>query len=491
MEKNTVIINKKTASNTKVVEVSGDVIVPDIKPDIVNVINTNGMAYIYKEDISSGRIRIDGNIDAYVVYLADNGETRSIQTTLSMVENIEDSGINENCFAKQKIALQNIETKVLNERKLSIKANVEIKSEIFEKSEIEITSDFSELENVEKLKETLEIKSIVGMNSARTSIKEDIVVDNNYDVSEILKTDIEITNLENKISFNKILAKADANIKIIFLAEDGRIGIASSVIPIMSFIDMDKITDKNICNVNYSIRNMLFKANSKEMHSISCQVDFDVFCEAFENKTIDVIQDMYGIKNNIDFSRKDVEVQTISEEIMENINIKEKVAIEDILNILDVSCYPKIVNTSKSGNIYNHEGELNLDIYYEANNRNGLNVKNVTVPFIMKNEIEEGIELSINKKQFTVSNENVDCDIEISYKQNNNNLKTISIIEDVVTKDVEEEDAYKMFMYFVKPGDTIWKIAKKFKVCMEDIININNIENADKINIGDRLYIMR
>ena len=95
MEKNTVIINKKTASNTKVVEVSGDVIVPDIKPDIVNVINTNGMAYIYKEDISSGRIRIDGNIDAYVVYLADNGETRSIQTTLSMAENIEDSGINE------------------------------------------------------------------------------------------------------------------------------------------------------------------------------------------------------------------------------------------------------------------------------------------------------------------------------------------------------------------------------------------------------------
>ena len=122
MEKNTVIINKKTASNTKIVEINGDVIVPDIKPDIVNIINTNGNAYIYKEDITNGRVRIDGNIDSYIAYLADNGDTRAIQTTLSLAESIEDNNINENSIAKQKIILQNIEAKVLNERKISIKA---------------------------------------------------------------------------------------------------------------------------------------------------------------------------------------------------------------------------------------------------------------------------------------------------------------------------------------------------------------------------------
>lgn len=491
MERNTVIINKKTASNTKVVEINGDVIVPDIKPDIVNIINTNGMAYIYKEDIGSGRVRIDGNIDTYIVYLADNGETRSIQTTLTISESIEDSGINENCFTKQKVILEGIESKVLNERKISIKANVKIKSDIFEKSEIEITSDFTEIENVEKLKETLDIKSIIGRNNVRTSIKEDISVDNDYEISEILKTDVEIANLENKISFNKVLAKADANVKVVFLTEDNRIGVAASTIPVMSFIDMDKITDSNICNVDYSIRNMLFKANSKEMHSIACQVDFEVCCEAFENKTIDVIQDMYGTRNDVEFTKKEVGVQSAREDIIENMNINENVAVEDILTIFDVNCLPKKINTTRSGNMYNHECELNLEIYYEANNRNGLNVKSVTLPFMVKSEIEEELEFNISRKQFTVVNDNVDCDIEISYKQNNNNLKTISIIEDVSTKECEEENDYKMFMYFVKPGDTIWKIAKKFKVCMNDIISINNIENPDKINIGDRLYIMR
>ena len=108
MEKNTVVINKKTASNTKKIEVNGDIIVPDIKPDIVSIIDTNGIAYIYKEEISSGRIRVDGNIDAYVIYLSDSGETRSIQTTLNLIESIEDSNITEKSFSKEKVSLENV-----------------------------------------------------------------------------------------------------------------------------------------------------------------------------------------------------------------------------------------------------------------------------------------------------------------------------------------------------------------------------------------------
>lgn len=491
MEKNTVVINKKTASNTKKIEVSGDIIVPDIKPDIVSIIDTNGIAYIYKEEISSGRIRVDGNIDAYVIYLSDSGETRSIQTTLNLIESIEDSNITEKSFSKEKVSLENIEAKVLNERKISIKANVIIKSEVYEKSEIEIISDFNEIENVQKLKEKLEIKSVLGRNKTKTSIKEDLQVDSGYDISEILKVSIDVSNFENKISFNKVLAKADANVKVLFLAEDGRIGIASSTIPIMSFIDMEKITDKNICTVDYSIRNTLFKVNSKEMHSISCQIEFEVSCEAYENKVIEVIQDMYGIKNDITFTKKDIEVQINSKESLEDVNVSERVAVEDILNVYDVDIMPKILNTSKAGSFYNHECELMLNIYYEADNRNGLNVKKVNIPFMVKNEIENELEFNVVKKEFTVSGENVDTDITLSYKKSNNNLKKISIIDNIESKEPEEENEYKMFMYFVKPGDSVWKIAKKFRVCMQDIISVNNLENPDKINVGDRLYIVR
>ena len=491
MEKNTVTINKKLITTKKVLEVSGDIIVPDIKPDIVSIINTNGIPYIYKEDVGTGRVRFDGNIDSFVVYLADNGETRSIGASLSFSDSIENTLIKETSFSKQQIHLENIEAKVLNERKISIKANLKVTLDVFEKEEVEITSDFNELDGIEKLKETVTIKSIVGTNKIKTSIKEDISVDNSFSVAEILKTNVEIGNLENKISYNKVLAKADAEVKIVFLSEDGRIGVASSNIPVMSFIDVEKVTDGHECQVEYMIKNMVFKVNSKEMHSITCQIEFEVLCSVFENKTIDVIQDMYGIKNSLEFSKKEIEVPVFLEASNEKISISEKIQVEDILNVLDVNTHFRKVNSTKSGNMYNSECEASLDIFYEADNRNGLNIKSITIPFMIKQENDEEIDFEISNKQFTVSAENVNCNMDILLKNNRYSMKKISVIDNVECKDCDQEDDYKMFLYFVKPGDTIWNIAKRFKVCSDDIIAMNKIENKDKINVGDRLYIMR
>ena len=190
MEKNVVVINKRVLSETKTIEVTGDIIVPDIKPDIVSIINTNGIGYVYKEEVNTGRVRLDGNLDTYIIYLADNGETRSIQNTLTFSESMESSNIKETSFLKHQVELEIIEAKVLNERKISISGKVKIKVEAFEKEEAEIPSALDNANDIEVLKENCEIKSLIEVNKIKTSIKEDISVDNSYDIAEILKTDI-------------------------------------------------------------------------------------------------------------------------------------------------------------------------------------------------------------------------------------------------------------------------------------------------------------
>lgn len=94
MEKNTLSIHKKMAEKFKNIEVKGDIIVPDAKPDIVNIIATNANPYIYKEECTDGKYRFDGNVDTHIIYLSDNGETQCMQTTLDFMDFIEDSNIN-------------------------------------------------------------------------------------------------------------------------------------------------------------------------------------------------------------------------------------------------------------------------------------------------------------------------------------------------------------------------------------------------------------
>ena len=46
-----------------------------------------------------------------------------------------------------------------------------------------------------------------------------------------------------------------------------------------------------------------------------------------------------------------------------------------------------------------------------------------------------------------------------------------------------------MIIYFVKPGDTLGKIAKRFRSTVDDIARVNGIEDVNKILVGQQLYI--
>ena len=48
---------------------------------------------------------------------------------------------------------------------------------------------------------------------------------------------------------------------------------------------------------------------------------------------------------------------------------------------------------------------------------------------------------------------------------------------------------YSIVIYYVKPKDTLWSIAKKFKSTVKAISEINEIEDENKIYVGEQLYI--
>ena len=69
------------------------------------------------------------------------------------------------------------------------------------------------------------------------------------------------------------------------------------------------------------------------------------------------------------------------------------------------------------------------------------------------------------------------------------NSEELNFIQDINVTEDTKTDSYSMIIYFVKPGDTLWKIAKQFKSKVEDIARINEVEDVNKIYSGQQLYI--
>ncbi len=88
-EKENVCINQIVGQKRDEIVVEGDVIVNDIKPDVLSIVSASGIPCVYKKEVMDGKIRLDGSMNTYVIYLADSEDStvRSINTVLDFTRN--------------------------------------------------------------------------------------------------------------------------------------------------------------------------------------------------------------------------------------------------------------------------------------------------------------------------------------------------------------------------------------------------------------------
>lgn len=238
--KENLCINKIVGSKTFEITVEGDSIIPDIKPDILNSVNMTGNVCIYKKEILEGKIRLDGNVNIYLMYLADveNQRIRGFNGNIDFTEILDFQGIDNRMILDEDIKVKSIECKVLNGRKVNLKAILEIKAEVFLNETEEIVKEINNVEDIQSQIMSLKMNSLVGQNSTKAITKENLIIDSTDMLSEILSVDFDLKNKDTKISYNKVLAKADLEIRILYLTEEGRIKRLEETIPVMGFIDL-------------------------------------------------------------------------------------------------------------------------------------------------------------------------------------------------------------------------------------------------------------
>ena len=87
--------------------------------------------------------------------------------------------------------------------------------------------------------------------------------------------------------------------------------------------------------------------------------------------------------------------------------------------------------------------------------------------------------------------ESIEIRVDLGFTAISGKDGNVSIIDEITEAEDRSTCQYSMIIYFVKPGDTLWSIAKKFGSTVEDISRVNGIENSENLQIGKQLYIPR
>lgn len=173
--KESLCINRIVGSKKFNVTVEGDCIIPDTKPDILNSINMTGNVCIYKKEILEGKIRLDGNVNIYLMYLADSeeGRIRGINCSLDFTEILDFPGVDPRMMLDEQITIKGIECKVLNGRKVNLKAMLEITANVSLNENEEIVKEINNVEDIQTQVATLKMNSLVRAEFHKSKCKGD------------------------------------------------------------------------------------------------------------------------------------------------------------------------------------------------------------------------------------------------------------------------------------------------------------------------------
>jgi len=501
VDKEVISMNKAIGMKKESVIIEGDIIVPDIKPDILSTINTSSNIMICKKEVLNGKLKIEGSIDVYILYLADTDKSniRGLNTTLTFSQIIDFDDAKDHMQLKQKASVKSIDCKVLNGRKVNVKASVEFEVQVYDKNEVEVIKEVDKINDIQCLKRNINVNSLVGEGKQKTTAKDTIMLDEGTNIAEILDVQVRIINKDIKLSYNKVLAKADACVKILYLTEDDDIKACSANIPVVGFVDIQDLNDDMICDMEYEIQNMII--DSKESNCIYLEIEVEISAKAYQNKEVGLIDDIYCPTLPITFNSRNF---TTSQEV---ISKKQEFVIKQVMNIpelencniYDISAELAINNQNIINERLMLNGSARINIVY-SDNSSKVNMKRIDIPYEFstdlngcRNNMNAYIGVDVEDIDFIIMpNTDIDINIKTTFNIQIYDDIRMNIIDEINLIDDQVIDSPSVAIYYVKKGDTLWKIAKKFNSTIENILKVNEMQNYEEnLRIGTQLFIPR
>ncbi len=511
-----ITIDKKIGRETSQVLVEGDIIVPDTKPDIDMVLEANGSAYIDSKDIVNDRVTFKGNLDINVLFIAkgENKPIYNMQSTYPINDFINIEGIDKNMTVFTTCNITNLDYKIINDRKVSFRAILDVTSEVLAKESIEAVTTIDGLDEKQMKVTNINVNKVACTKFDRFNIKDDIEISSGRpNIKEILDINFNIINKDIRTQLEKINISGDIRACILYKSdeEDSIITYFEQDIPFNGVIEVEGATDDMIGDVYLDIQ----EKNVQILEDVDGEprligVDIYVGCNikvSYEDE-MNILEDAYALDKKINIEKN---MQSYPMLVCKNKNqasIKEVLKLDEecppILQVLKVSGKPILDNIEILQDKIVAEGIVECKILYITNNdeypmhcfttimpySQAIDAKGAN-PKVAKVDINSYIEhIGVNM----MSDKDVEVRCAINFDTCVIKEKEISFIIDVVFEEVDEQflnSISSMIIYVVQSGDTLWDLAKKFNTTVDDIVELNDIENPDLIYPGQKLLILK
>lgn len=495
------------AANVKAV-VDTDIIVPDTKPDVLNILEVNAMSSISEKHVQKDKIRVLGNVDYTVLYSGGDEaiEIKSIKYKVPFTEEIAVEGIDDGMYNYVISSISHVESKIQNSRKINIKSVVSFDTCAASRK---LANSVCAVESSIKLPQKRDNINVLDMTVCSEStffVSDELKFsETSAAVDEILKNDVSLESREVKTMNNKVVVKGSVITNTLYTS-DGELYHVKNETPFTEVIDAEGLTPEMHTEIKYNVHSAEYELNSDDSsYYIGFTGSIDVLIKAYEENSYNIITDAYCPDFETEIMREIHAVRNVDESFKESFATNETVSLAEsmpgIVKVYNLIVNPNIDSVAAMDGYAMIDGYLDAKILYLSDSTSfPVYAANKKIPFSLRLNNKRitpdsliDTEVCLEHSSYVLKSES-DIEVRTALKAEGKIISQspIELISDISIKEdmpLKKENQPGIVIYFADENEELWDIAKRYHTTTDELAAINSIEEDAVLSKRQQLVI--
>ena len=489
------------------VSADGDIIVPDVMPDILKILRVDGNAYITSSEVTGEKLTCEGVVDLKILYIPEDKDEllESISAKFDFTHVMNSKNLSDEAIPDLSADITRADFQLINSRKVKIKTNVSLSYEILSAEDIDISCDADEELLIETKKKSLCASCFVGFKDTQFLVRESLELPSGQaSIDKILKLDVSVCDKEYKAINDRVVIKGTCCICALYRDSAHQIRHSDFEIPFTEIIDLNGITEDTVCDLDLSCGEVTYHTENDSDGDIRIIYTEVIVCAklyAYDKMNTEYISDCFAPGGEFKCECDKREIEAITSSAVSSVSIREVIqktsAAPKLAGIYNLIAKPSAVNAVSEDNRVCIDGKLECYCLYLCSGDE--------VPvYSIKKEIPFSCSLDapgckagdscriicdVASKNFSLNSaEETEIKANLSLDVMTFSKEEIPIMSEFEICDIDDENKKGIVIYFVQDGDELWEIAKHYKVCSSAIAELNGLDDKP-LCAGEKLLI--
>lgn len=481
-------------------EATTEAIVPDACPDVWQVLDGEGRLFLQRKEAQEGKAECAGLIRTSILYQPEGGEgVRSLEVTAPFSISPEVPRLTRQCALYVQARVLSVDVHLLNPRKVLVRVGYALEITGYAPAALALAAGAEEPEQW-GLRQRMENRSTLSAVAVqeKTFTYSDVLVlpSGKPEAEELMRTRADCVCAEAKVIGNKLVFKGEVTVQTLCRDREGGLFSSEFHLPYSQIMDAGEESEEGLCQLHLSLSEIHCTLNQEDGRSIQAELEMQAQAVIRKEQTCTLLRDLYSTSYEVETQEKEIALSHLSGQGEEQETLREVLeAGGELTDLYDIQVRLGRTSQSWEGQERILRQEAEIAALYRSAEGMGCLHRTVTVSHRLTGQ-EAGDCLFtcqlLRDPNGSVTGKGVEVAADLSFRWMTVEGETVTAIQTVNAgeKRTDGEDTPSVSLRTVKPGETLWDVAKSCAAGDREILEASGL-TSEELYPGQMLLIPR